>query len=362
MKNTVLFSLTIALLMAGSVSADLCHFGYADAVVIDDQNPTVEWTNAQAAGVPQDSGRIIPLDDAVEAHTRDIRSYIQAMNNQSPKIRPLIDLTDVIWSPTATVNTGCGSDYERGSTRSMTALPRQNVKANWRSKLASFLNLNTSKLDPGSIRGFIVHIEINNSCIPNYVINTVALELSNLGYGPSNGYIVTGGYGLTHTTTGSTNIVSTGMPTNFFPFRLTHISAWAYDVQGLWTDSVYNLNDDVMQLGVAGFWNKLVGKLHPPQKVIWGFTGFCDTLQQQMFNGAHLTSQQQLGTQCSGGNLQYTWPIASIANHWRWFAESEPRMDGLIAIYWGGTNGTSHLDPVVTDNQELVGQSALTCD
>jgi len=362
MKTSACFALAFSLLMVGSVSADLCQFGYADAVLVRSSTSEVEWTNALADGVPQDSGRIIPLDDTTEAHTRNIKPFIKAMNDQNPTIRPLVDLTDVIWNPTPTVSSRCGSDYERGSTRSTTPLPRQNVKPNWQSKLASFLSLNGDELDTGSIRGFIVHIEINNTCIPNHVINTVAAAVSDLGYGKADGYILAGGYGLTYTTTGSTNIVSTGMPTVRFPYRLTHIAAWAYDVQGLWTDSVYNLNDEVMQLGVDGFWNKLVGKLHPPQKVIWGFTGFCDSLQQQMFNGQHLPPQQRLGTQCSGGTLQYTWPIASIANHWRWFAESEPRMDGLIAIYWGGDNGTNALDQVVTDNQALVGQSAQSCD
>src|SRR5690606_36212169 len=86
-------ALSGSLLLAGAAAADLCQFGYAESGLVGDGAATLGWVGAQNAGVPQDSGRIIPLDSppgglGIEAHARDIRSYIQAMNNSG--IRPLV--------------------------------------------------------------------------------------------------------------------------------------------------------------------------------------------------------------------------------------------------------------------------------
>lgn len=358
MRTAASMALIGSFLLVGGAAADLCQFGYADAVVVGDGAPTLGWVAAQNAGVPQDSGRIIPLDGAVEAHTRDIRSYIQAMNASG--IRPLVDLTDVIFKPDALVNPDCGSDYERGHLRSTTAWPRQAFKAGYETKLDSFLALNASELGTDSIRGFIVHVEANNNCVPAWRINTSARALKNRGYGPAQGYAIAAGYGLDRTP--QAPAVSTGMPTTLFPFELSHITPWAYDIHSLWVDSVYNLNSDVTTLGVAGFWNKLVGKLRTNQQVIWGMLAICDPLQQRMFNGSHLAAGDRLGTQCTTSPFQATWPLGSVADHMRWFAEAQPRMEGIIAIQWTGPNGTNVLAPAVTTAHINIGNSALTCE
>jgi hypothetical protein len=155
---------------------------------------------------------------------------------------------------------------------------------------------------------------------------------------------------------------STGMPTGLFPSELTHITPWAYDIHSLFADSAYNLNSEVSQLGAAGFWNKFVGKLRPSQQVIWGMLALCGPTQQQMFNGSHLAPEHRLGTQCTTTPFQGTWPLASVADHWRWFAEQQPRIEGLIAINWNASNGTSALHSSVTGAHINIGNSALTCE
>lgn len=360
MRIAASLTLLASLLLTGSAGADLCQFGYADAVVVGDGPPNRGWVAAQNAGVRQDSGRIIPLDGAVQAHTRDIRSYIQAMNTSG--IRPLVDLTDVVFKPDPLVNPNCGADYERGHLRSTTAWPRQVFKSSYEAKLDSFLALNASELGTDSIRGFIVHIEVNNNCVPAWMVNTAARALKARGYGPEQGYALAAGYGLTYTDQPGFQAISTGMPTGLFPFELTHITPWAYDVHSLFVDSVYNLNKEVSQLGAAGFWNKLVGKLRAGQQVIWGLTAKCDSHQQLMFNGTHLAPGDRLGTQCTTPPFQSTWPLSSVADHWQWFAQQQPRMGGLIAIQWTGQNGTGVLDPVVTGAHINIGNSALTCE
>ena len=145
MKTAASIALIGSLLFASGAAARLCQFGYADAVNVRNGAPTLGWVGARNAGVPQDSGRIIPLDDGtVEAHTRDIRSYIQAMNANG--IRPLVDLSDVLFSPDLLVNTNCGADYERGNLRSTWKLDHQAFKPGAEAKLASFLALNSSEL------------------------------------------------------------------------------------------------------------------------------------------------------------------------------------------------------------------------
>jgi hypothetical protein len=360
MKNYVVPIVVALLLVAGTAGAELCHFGYADAAIVGDGTPIIGWSAAANAGVPQDSGRIIPLDGAVLAHTRNIKPYIQAMN--AAGIRPLVDLTDVIFKPDALVNPTCGSEYERGSLRSTTAWPRQAFKGGYESLLDSFLTLNAAELGTDSIRGFIVHVEANNNCVPAWRINTAARALKTRGYGPAQGYVVAAGYGLTNTNLMGFNVVSTGMPNGGFPFELSHVTPWAYDVHTLTVSSIYNLNDDVNQLGVAGFWNKLVGKLGTGQQVIWGMTAWCTDLQQMMFNGPHLAPQDRLGTQCTTLPLAGTWPLASVADSWQVFAEQQPRIDGIIAIGWTGDHGTGALNPVVADAHADIGTSALTCD
>lgn len=356
MKTAASMALIGSLLFASAAAARLCQFGYAD-INVGDGAPTLGWVGARDAGVPQDSGRIIPLDGTiVEAHTRDIRSYIQDMNANG--IRPVVDLTDVLFKKQELVNPNCGAEYERGYLRNNTAWPRQDFKPGVDAKLASFLALNSSELGTDSIRGFIVHIEVNNNCVPASLINSAARMLKNRGYGPAQGYAIAAGYGLDR----SEGDVSTGMPTGLFPFELTHITPFAYDIHSLHVNSVYNLNRDVAQFGAAGFWNKLVGKLKPNQQVIWGLSALCDPLQQRMFNGSHLAPQDRLGTQCTTPPFQGTWPLASVADHWRWFAEQQPRMEGLIAIYWSPPNGTSRLDSVVTGAHINIGNSALTCE
>jgi hypothetical protein len=359
MKTAASMALIGLLLFASTAAARLCQFGYADAVNVGDGAPTLGWVGARNAGVPQDSGRIIPLDGTtVEAHTRDIRSYIQAMNANG--IRPLVDLTDVLFKPDPLINPNCGVDYERGDSRSTTKWERQEFKPAAEAKLASFLALNSSELGTDSIRGFIVHVEVNNDCVPAWRVNTAARMLKDRGYGPAQGYALAAGYGLDNTP--QAPAFSTGMPTGLFPFELTHITPWAYDIHSLDMDSVYNLNKDVTQLGTGGFWNKLVGKLRPNQQVIWGLTALCDSLQQRMFNGGRLAPADRLGTQCTTPPFQNTWPLARTADHWRWFAEQQPRMEGLIAILWTGPNGTSVLDSSVTGAHINIGNSALTCE
>jgi hypothetical protein len=361
MKTAASMALVGSLLLAGGAAASLCQFGYADAVVVGDST-TLGWVGARNAGVPQDSGRIIPLDGAsVEAHARDIRSYIQAMNANG--IRPLVDLSDVLFSPNQLVNPNCGADYERGNLRSTTAWSRQEFKPAVEAKLDYFLALNSSELGTDSIRGFIVHVEVNNNCVPAWRVNTAARMLKDRGYGPAQGYAIAAGYGLDYPDAMGLGFgVSTGMPTGLFPFELTHITPWSYDIHSLYVNSVYNLNTEVIQLGAAGFWNKLVGKLGPNQKVIWGLTALCEPLQQEMFNGSRLAPADRLGTQCTTSPFQYTWPLSSVADHFRWLAEQQPRMDGLIAISWTGSNGTNVLDPSVTSAHISIGNSALTCE
>jgi hypothetical protein len=358
MKTTASMALIGLLLFASTAAARLCQFGYADAVNVGDGAPTLGWVAARNAGVPQDSGRIIPLDGNVEAHTRDIRLYIQAMNANG--IRPLVDLSDVLFKKDPLVNPNCGADYERGYLRNNSAWERQEFKPAAEAKLASFLALNSSELGTDSIRGFIVHVEVNNNCVPAWRVNTAARMLKDRGYGPAQGYAIAAGYGLDYTE--QMGIVSTGMPTGLFPFELTHITPWAYDVHSLYQDSVYNFNRDVTQLGAAGFWNKLVSKLRPNQQVIWGLTAKCEPQQQMMFNGSHLMPADRIAIQCTKPPFQRTWPIGSIADHWRWFAEQQPRLEGLIAIYWSPPNGTSVLDPSVTGAHINIGNSALTCE
>jgi len=360
MKTAASIALIGSLLFASGAAARLCQFGYADAVNVRNGAPTLGWVGARNAGVPQDSGRIIPLDDGtVEAHTRDIRSYIQAMNANG--IRPLVDLSDVLFSPDLLVNTNCGADYERGNLRSTWKLDHQAFKPGAEAKLASFLALNSSELGTDSIRGFIVHVEVNNNCVPAWRVNTAARMLKDRGYGPAQGYAIAAGYGLDYPDAPQFGI-STGMPTGPFPFELTHITPWSYDIHSLYVDSVYNLNKEVIQLGVAGFWNKLVGKLRPGQQVIWGLTALCEPLQQEMFNGSRLAPENRLGTQCTTSPFQGTWPLASVADHWRWFAEQQPRMEGLIAIQWTGPHGTNVLNSAVTGAHINIGNSALTCE
>lgn len=358
MKTAASIALIGSLLFVSSAAAELCQFGYADAVAVGDTT-TLGWAGARNAGVPQDSGRIIPLDGTgVEAHTRDIRSHIQAMNANG--IRPLVDLSDVLFKPDALVNPNCGADYERGNLRSTTAWPRQAFKSGAEAKLDSFLALNSSELGTDSIRGFIVHVEANNNCVPAWRVNTAARMLKDRGYGPAQSYVIAAGYGLDRTP--GAPAISTGMPTGTFPFELTHITPWAYDIHSLYVNSVYNLNIDVTQLGVAGFWNKFVSKLRPNQQVIWGMLALCEPTQQQMFNGSHLAPQNRLGTQCTTPPFQGTWPLGSVADHWRWFAEQQPRVEGLIAILWTGPNGTNVLNSAVTGAHINIGNSALTCE
>lgn len=372
MKTAASIALIGLLLLVDGADAKLCQFGYADAVGVGDCT-TLGWVGAKNAGVPQDSGRIIPLDGTgIEAHTRDIQSYIQDMNANG--IRPLVDLTDVLFKKQALVNSNCGTDYERGSLRNTWALERQAFKTGAEAKLDSFLALNLSELGADSIRGFIVHVEVNNNCVPAWRVNSAARMLKDRGYGPAQGYVIAAGYGLDYPDAPGFGI-STGMPTGLFPFELTHITTWAYDIHSLYVDSVYNLNKEVIQLGAAGFWNKLVNKLRPGQQVIWGLTALCERLQQEMFNGSRLAPQDKIATQCPNPqppppnqcasplpSLQGTWPIGSIADHWRWFAQQQPRMDGLIAIYWSPPNGTSRLNPSVTSAHINIGNSALTCE
>lgn len=355
------FALIASLLVAGSAGAKHCQFGYADAVNVGD-SVLIGWQPAKTAGVPQDSGRIIPLDGAItEAHQRNIKTYIQAMNQNG--IRPWVDITDVVWRADATTNPSCGTQYERGAERNTWAMGRQSFKTNYLVKLDQFLATNAAELGLDSIRGFILHIEINNTCVPESRINTLATEMRNRGYGPGQGYGLGGAYGLTNTDANGVRQVSVGMPTGKYPSGLSHVMAWAYDVQGLWVDSVYNLNRDVAQLGVAGFWNKFVGKLRSGQRVVWAFTAFCGDLQEQMFNGPHLAPQDRLGTLCdTPGQFQATWPIASIANHFRFFAQGQTLVDGLIAVQWSGDFGTNALDPVVRQNHTTAGQEALGCE
>lgn len=361
MKTAAWISPIAWLLLVGTAGADLCQFGYADAVIVGDGAPTVGWVDAWNAGVLQDSGRIIPLDGAVKAHKRDIRSYIFGMNNSG--IRPFVDITDVVWKAEPDVNGNCGSQYERGDLRETMALSRQGLKASYQTKLDHFLSLNASMLGTANIRGFIVHVEVNNNCVPPGRVNTVARGLEERGYGPDQGYAVAAGYGLTYTELPGLSIVSTGMPTNLFPIELTHITPWSYDIHTLFVDSIYNLNTEVAQLGRVGFWNKLVGKLRSGQQVIWGMTALCERLQEEMFNGSHLAPQDRLGTDCTPlPSVGTTWPLASVAEHWRWFAEQQPRIDGLIAISWTGPSGTNALHQVVTDAHILNGNSALTCE
>jgi Divergent InlB B-repeat domain len=359
MKTAASIVLIGLLLFVGSAGAKLCQFGYADGVTIGDTT-TLGWVGAWNAGVPQDSGRIIPLDGtSVEAHTRDIRSYIQAMNANG--IRPLVDLTDVLFRADKLINSNCGADYERGNLRSTTPLERQDFKSDVAAKLDYFLALNSNELGTDSIRGFIVQLEANNNCVPASRVNTAARMLKDRGYGPAQGYVIAAGYGLDDPDAPGFGI-STGMPTGLFPSELTHITPWSYDIHSLFVDSIYNLNKEVIQLGAAGFWNKLVGKLGPNQQVIWGLTALCEPLQQEMFNGSRLAPQNRLGTQCTTPPVQGTWPLSSVADHFRWFAEQQPRMDGLIAILWTGPSGTNALDSVVTSAHINIGNSALTCD
>lgn len=364
MKTAALTALIGSLLLVEGADAKLCQFGYADAVNVGD-TVTLGWVGARNAGVPQDSGRIIPLDSppggaGIEAHTRDIRSYIQAMNAKG--IRPLVDLSDVLFKRDLQVNPNCGAEYERGYLRSTTAWERQTFKPGPEAKLGSFLALNSSELGTDSIRGFIVHVEVNNNCVPAWRVNTAARMLKDRGYGPAQGYAIAAGYGFDYTDEAGLQIISTGMPTGTFPVELTHITPWAYDIHSLYVDSIYNLNKEVIQLGAAGFWNKLVGKLTPTQQVIWGMTALCEAQQQRMFNGPHLAPQDRLGTQCTTSPFQGTWPIGSIADHWRWFAQQQSRMDGLIAIYWSLPTGTSALNPSVAGAHINIGNGALACE
>jgi hypothetical protein len=61
--------------------------------------------------------------------------------------------------------------------------------------------------------------------------------LKGRGYGPAQGYAIAAGSGLTYTDQTGFQVISTGMPTGTFPFELTHITPWAYDVYSLlvWT-------------------------------------------------------------------------------------------------------------------------------
>lgn len=358
MKTAASIALIGSLLLVGSAGAKLCQFGYADAVVVGDTT-TLGWVGARNAGVPQDSGRIIPLDGtSVQAHERDITSYVQAMNAKG--IRPLVDLTVVLFTPDRLTNSNCGADYERGKQRSELELEFQDFKPGAAAKLDDFLARNSKELGTDSIRGFIVHLEVNNNCVPASRVNTAARMLKDRGYGPAQGYVIAAGYGLDDPDAPGFGI-STGMPTGLFPSELTHITPWSYDIHSLLGNSVYNLNQEVIQLGAAGFWNKLVGKLGPNQQVIWGLTALCEPLQQEMFNGSRLAQQDRLGTECpdSGPPFKNTAPIGSIAEHWRSFAEQQPRMDGLIAIHWAGT---SVLNPYVTSTHINIGNSALMCE
>lgn len=81
-----------------------------------------------------------------------------------------------------------------------------------------------------------------------------------------------------------------------------------------------------------------------------------------MFNGSRLAPGDRIAAQCTTPPFQGTWPLASVADHWRWFAEQQPRMEGLIAILWTGPNGTNVLNPAVTDAHIDIGNSALTCE
>ncbi len=361
MKNAALGALIASLLVAGTAGAELCQFGYADAANVGDGAPLLGWSAARNAGVPQDSGRIIPLDGAaVEAHARNIKPHIQAMN--AAGIRPIVDLSEVLFKKDPLVNPNCGADYERGYLRNTTAWPHQDFKAGYEAKLDSFLALNASELGIDSIRGFIVHVEANNNCVPAWRINTAARALKTRGYGPAQGYALAAGYGLDNTNLMGFSYVGTGMPTGSFPFELSHITPWSYDIHSLLANSVYNTNSDVIQLGVTGFWNKLVGKLRPNQQVIWGMTALCDPLQEQMYNGSHLAPQHRLGTQCTNLPLAGTWPLRYVSDNFRSFAEQQPRMEGLIAILWTGERGTGALNSSVADSHVLSGNSALTCE
>jgi hypothetical protein len=360
MKNAAFLALIASLLVAGTAGAELCQFGYADAAIVGDAL-TLGWSAARNAGVPQDSGRIIPLDGTqVAAHTRNIKQYIQTMN--AVGIRPFVDLSEVIFNANPVVNPTCGNEYERGDSRKTWPLIHQEFKGSYEAKLDSFLALNASELGTDSIRGFIIHVEVNNNCVPTWRVDAAARALKARGYGPAQGYALAAGYGLDNTNLPGFSYVGTGMPTGKFPLELTHIMPWSYDIHSLFVNSVYNLNNDVKQLGVAGFWNKLVGKLRPGQQVIWGMLALCEQLQGLMFNGPHLAPQDRLGTQCTNLPLVGTWPLASVADHWRWFAEQQPRMEGLIAINWTGTHGTGALDPAVANAHVLNGNSASTCE
>jgi hypothetical protein len=236
-------SLLLAILATPMAHAASGFFGYDPAVsnFTQDASGNVVYNLAlgqQSSYVSLNAGSVLMDNDEYKLAKKTMGYLKNHVFRDVYHAKMIVDLSWIMFYPTTNGTIDCteygGSASEVPSWRVRNADPDLNNR--WGGRLDEFMTYfdpaygqTVAQIlnDPANVVGVIIHTEINNSCLPSSVIQTVAQRVHN--YLPN--VPVVGGYA----TSIFWNAGTKQLPSGGYPAALDRILFWSY--------GIYNPND-----------------------------------------------------------------------------------------------------------------------
>lgn len=343
------YALSIVILVAPVALADVCYFGYSDAITGLTRLPGgtltyYSWLYQQKEfyGIDVEIGLVGFRDDYTilrDAFPAVVSTFADA------DTKMVIDMGWLLFETYSASSYDC-SEYEGSATEAPSVQGKFRLRSNWKARLDDFTNSKGYLITPDNTAILALHTEVNNSCIPRWQMNTAGSAVK----ARFPGIPVAAGYGLRQNTSlGQIHQFEKGLPASF-PRDVDLVAFWSYGVfdprnpghsKNTQTVTFFNPSNGADPTTLWGDFKKRLKTYHKVVHVVEAF---------------YFTNNPNPGwTQAD---------VGTSATNWNAWAKTQNRLVGQIAAGWlgGGTRlGTQDLPLSVKQAHAGIASSTSVC-
>lgn len=349
-------ALTTGILLATfaiSSSADICYFGYSDAMTnFSRQGSTIifdDWFSQQGnAGINAQAGMISFTSDYTLLRDA-FPEVIAGLDHTSAKM--YLDMSHLLFKAHDTgVAVDC-REYEGSRTDvSFPGQPKFNLHPNFRLRLDDFITTQGHLITHKNTYGVVLHAEANNSCIPNSELTFAAAEVKKV----LPGFPVVVAYGFRQNTVFGEASIEKGLP-DLFPSNVDIIGFWSYSTYDPLTPSAPKNTTAI----------SFFDPLDPNStNTLWGY--FKARLRGPHNGGIH-QRVVHVPEAFYGPNQQASgWSqndLTAVARNWAHWDSSQPLNQGNIAFLWETQSPDliGSMDLAVRNEHGIIANSTTDC-